>query len=132
MRLEVPIPLRHWPLLNRRDFLGDTLTGLSGTFELLVSNPPYIPSGDISDLDPEVRHYDPRGALDGGPDGLDIFRDIARDLSCAVPHGWAVFEVGAGQAERVVEIFNPGHRHVTRIRRDLGGHQRAVAVWTQS
>ncbi len=99
-----------------------SLSGLGGTFDLLVSNPPYIPSGDISALEPEVRHYDPRGALDGGPDGLDIFRELARDLPCAVPHGWSVFEVGAGQAEKVVEIFNPSHSRVTRMRRDLGGH----------
>jgi release factor glutamine methyltransferase len=109
-----------------------SLAGLNETFDLLVSNPPYIPSGEIPGLEPEVRHYDPPGALDGGPDGLDIFREIARDLRCAVPHGWAVFEVGAGQAEKVVEILDPGHHGVTRVRRDLAAHQRCVAVWTQN
>lgn len=71
-------------------------------FDLIVSNPPYIPTADLETLQPEVRDYEPWGALDGGPDGLDFYRTIipaAREhLS---PGGWLLFELGIGQAEAV-------------------------------
>jgi release factor glutamine methyltransferase len=106
-----------------------SLAGFEQTFDLLISNPPYIPSRDIESLEPEVRFFDPRGALDGGVDGLEIYREIASDLPRVLHNGWALFEVGAGQAQDVAAILGaPGSRTWT----DLGGHTRCVAVKTLS
>lgn len=111
------------------------LDGVPGPFDLMVSNPPYIPRGDIESLAPEVRAYDPVEALDGGADGLGIYRALSRALADAVPQGWAFFEVGAGQAEAVQDILreNLGSA-VAELRtwQDLGRHERCVAVRTQN
>ncbi len=115
--------------LNRRS--GE---GVTGPFDLVVSNPPYIPSGDIAALEPEVREFDPAGALDGGADGLAIYREIAASLLELVPHGWALMEVGAGQAADVDAILRKGSGAAavqTRTWTDLGQHIRCVAVQTQ-
>jgi release factor glutamine methyltransferase len=75
-------------------------------FDLIVSNPPYIPSRDIEMLEPEVRDFDPRGALDGGADGLDIYRAlIPSALPCLNPAGWLLVEIGVGQASDVKQLF---------------------------
>jgi len=110
-----------------------SLEGVAETFDLLVSNPPYIPTGDIAGLDADVRDYDPRAALDGGADGLAIYRELALGLVRIVPEGVALLEVGAGQAEAVADIF----RHAAGAAlagseswKDLGSHTRAVAVMT--
>ena len=115
--------------LNRRD-----LDHIAGPFDLMVSNPPYIPSGDIPGLEAEVRVYDPAGALDGGADGLAIYRALARDLTQIVPEGWALFEVGAGQAADVEKLLRDGTgRALGEVRtwRDLGQHTRCVAIKTR-
>jgi len=76
-------------------------------FDMIVSNPPYIPSGDIASLQPEVQDYEPREALDGGRDGLDFYRAIVPAATGHLnPDGWLLFEVGIGQAERVIEIIS--------------------------
>lgn len=127
--------------------LGDRVEFKQGSFldplhepvDLLISNPPYIASHEIGGLDPEVRDFDPLLALDGGKSGLDAYRAIAGDLKRVVPSGWAVFEVGAGQALDVAAILRavaqrPGfseERPVVRTWRDLGGHERCVAIKTQ-
>lgn len=116
--------------LNRR-----TLDGIDETFDLLVSNPPYIPTGDIAGLEPEVRDFDPLGALDGGADGLDFYRALAEGLHRQVPNGWALFEVGAGQADDVAALLQRaagGTAATAEIKRwkDLGQHTRCVAVRT--
>jgi release factor glutamine methyltransferase len=112
-----------------------SLDGLGPTFDLLVSNPPYVPSSEIATLAPEVRNFDPRAALDGGDDGLGVYRELARSLTRAVPQGWVLCEVGAGQAEAVVEILSRAQSGVgpeeIRSRKDLGGHTRCVAIKTQ-
>jgi release factor glutamine methyltransferase len=75
-------------------------------FDLIVSNPPYIPSHDIDVLDPEVRDFDPRVALDGGVDGLDIYRTlIPSACSCLNPGGWLLVEIGTGQVQDVKNMF---------------------------
>ncbi|HEX2841513.1 peptide chain release factor N(5)-glutamine methyltransferase [Hyphomicrobium sp.] len=115
--------------LNRRS--GE---GVAGPFDLVVSNPPYIPSGDIAALEPEVRDFDPLGALDGGADGLAIYREIAASLLELVPRGWALMEVGAGQASDVAAILREGvGAAAVKIETwtDLGQHTRCVAVQTQ-
>lgn len=111
------------------------LQGIPGTFDLVVSNPPYIPAGDIAGLEPEVRRHDPRLALDGGPDGLAAYRDIAAGLGRALPDGWVIFEVGAGQAADVAAVITSAPRLgncVTRSWEDLGGHTRVVAGRTRN
>jgi release factor glutamine methyltransferase len=76
-------------------------------FDLIVSNPPYIPSGDMENLQPEVRDYDPRGALDGGLDGLEIYRRLIPEaLTFLTRGGWLLVEVGTGQAGEVSNIFS--------------------------
>jgi release factor glutamine methyltransferase len=75
-------------------------------FDLIVSNPPYIPSAEITTLQPEVRDFDPRGALDGGTDGLDFYRLFAAKVkSLLKPDGKIMLEFGDGQAEAIRKIF---------------------------
>lgn len=86
---------------------GFLLTPVAGRcFDLIVSNPPYIPTGDIESLDREVRDYDPRLALDGGGDGLDIYRSL---IPAAVhhlnPRGWLLVEIGIGQSRDIEQLF---------------------------
>jgi release factor glutamine methyltransferase len=81
-------------------------------FDLIVSNPPYIPTADIESLQPEVRDYEPREALDGGKDGLDFYRVIIPVAPDHLhPGGWLLFEVGIGQAESVLELFTATGRY---------------------
>lgn len=76
------------------------------SFDLIVSNPPYIPSADIEGLEPEVRDGEPRGALDGGADGLDIYRTLIPAAALYLnPGGWLLVELGAGQAPAVARMF---------------------------
>ncbi|HYV27178.1 MAG TPA: peptide chain release factor N(5)-glutamine methyltransferase [Candidatus Eisenbacteria bacterium] len=76
-------------------------------FDLIISNPPYIPTAEISLLQPEVRDHDPRQALDGGPDGLDHIRQIAAQASAFLkPSGKVMLEFGDGQAESVRQLFS--------------------------
>ncbi len=92
-----------------RFFEGDGLLALSGTdprFDLIVSNPPYIPSGDIAALEPEVRDHEPRLALDGGPDGLDFYRKISAEAApFLAPAGRLLLEFGDGQAPTLRSLF---------------------------
>ena len=88
----------------------DSLADLPETiqFDLIISNPPYIPSAEIDTLQPEVRDFDPRLALDGGQDGLDFYRLFAATAGpWLTPGGKIMLEFGDGQAERVREIFEP-------------------------
>lgn len=76
-------------------------------FDLIVSNPPYIPENDISSLEQEVRDYDPHAALDGGSDGLDIYRQLVPEsVEYLNPGGWLLVEIGVGQANEVLGLFN--------------------------
>lgn len=106
---------------------GDWGDGLAERFDVVVSNPPYIPSADIAALAPEVREHDPLRALDGGADGLDPYRIIARQLpSLLTPGGIAALEVGQGQAGDVARLLAAAGIAVTGIFRDLGGVERCV------
>jgi release factor glutamine methyltransferase len=86
---------------------GSLFSPLTGRhFDLIVSNPPYIPTADIDTLQPEVREFDPLIALDGGVDGLDFYRALIPAALCFLnPHGWLLVEVGVGQAADVMELF---------------------------
>lgn len=91
---------------------GDWDRGLEPSFDVIISNPPYIPSGAIAALQPEVASFEPRLALDGGPDGLSAYRRLApAAFRLLESGGLAAFEVGLGQADSVVEIG-----HAARLR----------------
>ncbi|MGD0614698.1 MAG: peptide chain release factor N(5)-glutamine methyltransferase [Verrucomicrobiota bacterium] len=88
-------------------------------FDLIVSNPPYVPSAEIEALEPEVREHDPRCALDGGPDGLDYFRRLAREAASFLkPEGRLMLEFGAGQEKPVAGILEGQNWVVEAIRED--------------
>lgn len=113
---------------ERAEFqLGEWTRGLSGRFDLILSNPPYIASAEIAGLDANVREHDPLLALDGGPDGLSAYRALAAALPGRLePDGLAVLEIGAGQADDVTALIaGAGLRHLAS-HRDLGGHIRAL------
>lgn len=106
---------------------GSWTEGLYGRFDLIVSNPPYIPSGEIAGLSVEVREHDPILALDGGSDGLAPYRIFARTLpTLLAPGGIIVFEIGAGQGPDVVALMRAGGLEFRGSRNDLGGHERAL------
>jgi release factor glutamine methyltransferase len=85
-----------------------------------------VPSGDIDGLPPEVRH-EPRLALDGGPDGLDVLRRLATDaIEVLVPGGALAVEIGAGQAARAMAILHSNGYAGVGTRRDLAGIERVV------
>ncbi len=107
----------------------DIAAGLQGTFDLIVSNPPYVARGDIASLAPEVRDYDPALALDGGADGLDGYRAIAADARrLLAPGGRLIVELGAGQEAAVRALFTKAGLTVAAARDDLAGIPRALSA----
>jgi release factor glutamine methyltransferase len=119
----------------KRLSLGDRVAVLKGPLlepipperpiDIVVSNPPYIPSADIDGLEPEISRHEPRAALDGGPDGLDIYRKLipaaAKRARVAV-----LVEVGAGQAEAVSALMVQAGLGSIQVHQDLAGHGRVV------
>jgi release factor glutamine methyltransferase len=102
---------------------------LRGPFDLIVSNPPYIASSDILALAPEVRDFDPRAALDGGPDGLNFYRAIAAAAPALLaPDGVLIVELGAGQADAVAGLFVAAGLAQARPHADLTGVPRALCA----
>lgn len=100
---------------------------LSGPFDLVVSNPPYIASEEIAGLAPEVRDYDPHLALDGGSQGVDKYRHVARDARRILsPEGALLVEIGAGQASAVSDLLRVGGIMVESAEHDIQGHLRAL------
>lgn len=105
---------------------GNWLEGVRGPFDVVVSNPPYIARAELAGLPPEVRH-DPRAALDGGEDGLDAYRTIAAGLPAVLaPGGFAVIEIGAGQAELVTAILRQAGLEPWLQCADLSGTTRCL------
>ena len=109
---------------------GDALQAPShalGQFDVLVCNPPYIPTGDLAALDHSVKDFEPMMALDGGEDGLDFYRVITHLWQPALrPGGHLLFEVGIGQAEKVAWLMVKAGYENIRITRDTGGIDRVV------
>lgn len=102
---------------------------LGQTFDVVVSNPPYIKSAEINQLEPEVRDYDPRTALDGGNDGLHDYRQLARVVPQLISEGGALFlEIGEGQADDVVKIFQSAGLVLLQIVKDLSGTDRCIIL----
>ncbi|MFC1460667.1 peptide chain release factor N(5)-glutamine methyltransferase [Microvirga arabica] len=102
---------------------------VSGPFDLVVSNPPYIASGVIPTLDQEVREHDPRLALDGGPDGLEPYRILLGEAErLLAPGGLLAVETGYDQAEDLRSLAGLHGLEVVRIAHDLSGNPRCVAM----
>jgi release factor glutamine methyltransferase len=108
---------------------GDWGEGLAERFDLIVANPPYIPDGEIAALAPEVAQYEPRGALAGGPDGLDAYRALAGQLAgLLAADGRAVIEFGQGQDAAVAALLRAAGLEVLGFRHDLSGVVRCVVA----
>ena len=94
-------------------------------FDLIISNPPYIPTAEIETLEPEVKNFDPRGALDGGPDGLDFYRMFARQAKPFLkPQGKIMLEFGDGQAEAIRRMFEDEKWIVEAVKDDYSQRER--------
>ncbi|WP_342239531.1 peptide chain release factor N(5)-glutamine methyltransferase [Inquilinus sp. OTU3971] len=117
-------------LAGRATFLvGDWATALAGRFDLVLSNPPYIPDSDIAALEPEVREHDPRLALSGGVDGLDAYRALAAALpDLLAPGGTAVVELGIGQAADVAALFRGAGLDIAGTPHDLASIPRCLVA----
>jgi release factor glutamine methyltransferase len=116
-------------LSDRARFVAcDYASALAPGFDLIVSNPPYIPASDIETLAVEVRDHDPRRALDGGADGLDGYRRIASQVAALLkPGGAVILEVGQGQSQQVAALLEAAGLTIGEPARcDLGGIPRAV------
>ena len=118
-------------LAARASFVAcDHGAALDGGFDLVVANPPYIASGDIARLEPDVRDFDPNRALDGGADGLAAYRAIVADARRLLAHhGVLVLELGAGQLDALRSLTAAaGLAPAAECRSDLAGVPRALAV----
>lgn len=106
---------------------------VSARFDLVVANPPYIPTADIARLEPEVALHDPLPALDGGCDGLSAIRHILGALPALLRgDGYAVIEIGHDQATAAGDLARAGGLAVDRLVRDLGGRDRALVLRVRS
>ncbi|GAA0642733.1 peptide chain release factor N(5)-glutamine methyltransferase [Brevundimonas lenta] len=114
---------------NRCDFIRTEWAAGFGehSFDLVVSNPPYIPSGDIPGLDPEVRDHDPHLALDGGPDGLEAYRELAPEIMRILkPGGTFAVEIGWDQGPQVKALFEAAGFENVIVVKDLSDRDRVV------
>jgi release factor glutamine methyltransferase len=110
-------------------FRGDGFAAFSTdeTFDLIISNPPYIPTGEIATLQPEVRDFDPRAALDGGADGLDFYRRLGREAkSFLKPDGRIMLEFGDGQDGAIRKIFEAEKWIVEAVKEDYSHRARIL------
>jgi release factor glutamine methyltransferase len=102
-------------------------SGVSGRFDLILSNPPYIPEAILPTLEPEVRNFDPKRALNGGADGLNPYREIAAEaVRFLAPGGHVIVEIGEGQASEIEGIFSTAGFRPERRWTDLAGHVRCL------
>ena len=106
---------------------GDWAQGLTGSWQVIVSNPPYIMDREFADLPPEVVHYDPMLALSGGLDGLSAYRDLAPQVVRRLaPDGILAFEIGAGQAGAVARLLEAAGLAGLECVCDLAGRERCI------
>jgi release factor glutamine methyltransferase len=114
--------------ITRATFVAcDVASPLRSSFDLIVSNPPYVASGEFAALAPEVRAFDPRSALDGGPDGLDCYRALTASIPALLsPGGALVLEIGAGQSDDVAQLFAATGLAVAAPHPDLNGIPRVL------
>ena len=116
--------------VNLRFLEGDLLAPVAGEqFEIIVSNPPYVPTTDRDSLAVEVRDYEPTLALFAGPDGLDIYRRlIPQAFHCLVPGGYLALEIGYGQSQAVADLLAPSGFQQIEFVPDLQGIPRVVSA----
>jgi release factor glutamine methyltransferase len=109
---------------------GDLLTPLTGRFDLIVANPPYVAVGSRTALQPEVRNFEPETALFGGADGLEIIRRLVADTpACLNQDGYLIFEFGDGQEADVCELISASEGlRMVDVKRDLQGIERIAIV----
>jgi release factor glutamine methyltransferase len=115
---------------GRATFLqSDWLSAVSGRFDLVVANPPYIAEAEMPGLSPEVRLWEPRLALTPGGDGLEAYRSILRDVrSVLVPGGRVLLETGAGQGDAVAALCQSAGLQAVRVLPDMDGRDRVVSA----
>ena len=112
-------------------FVGDWTASITDRFDIVVSNPPYIASGEIAGLAPEVALYEPHNALDGGADGLDVYRALLPLMSNVLaPGGTALFEMGAGQSDIICALACTCGLAIAGVQADMAGIAR-VAILRQ-
>jgi release factor glutamine methyltransferase len=111
---------------------GDLGAAVRGPFDILISNPPYIPSSEIAEVEPEVREHDPLLALDGGADGVAFFRRLGAQVAEIVPDGWIVLETGHNQADAVATLLAAQGLREISVQRDVAGRRRCVAARTRN
>lgn len=112
---------------------GSVLEPVTGTADLIVSNPPYVPDSDAAHMQPDVVGYEPRTALFGGPTGLEIVRQLFTDaVDHLADHGALVVEFGFGQADRIVHLAEQTGWRVIAVRDDLQGIPRTVVLARRS
>ena len=139
MRRWVPLPLRkkmlsiwRWkPVRTSVLSIGIIRTRWHalGQFDIILSNPPYIPHAHIANLQSEVREYDPIAALDGGNDGLEPYRHISEQLKYLLkPNGIILFEIGYDQAIAVQDILRTNNLNPSTAYKDLGGNDRIIVA----
>ena len=105
----------------------DWFSGFSGKFDMVISNPPYIPESEISTLATEVKKYDPLRALSGGKDGLQFYRKLAEECRPFLkPHGMIAVEIGKDQEKDVIALFSENGFELKKTRKDLNGILRAL------
>lgn len=115
--------------LNASWFEEDFVSHFSGTFEMIVSNPPYIPDQEISSLDAEVKNHDPMSALSGGCDGMESYQRLADVIPMLLSeNGYVLLECGQGQAQAVAELFVGKGLKLENILNDLQGIERCVIL----
>lgn len=108
---------------------GDWADPLQGRFDLVLCNPPYVTTGELAGLMPEVALHEPARALDGGADGLDAYRRVVQALPALLgPGGCGVIELGAGQQQAVSCLARAAGLDVLMVRHDLGGVARALVL----
>ena len=117
-------------LLNRTRFLcNDWANGLSETFDVIISNPPYIPLKDKHTLEPEVADFEPHSALFAGDDGLDDYRKLAAQFPMILKNdGFAFLELGINQAQAVAEIMSCYDLEVYGVRKDIQNIERCMII----
>lgn len=117
-------------LNSRVEFLQQSWAeGITEQFDIIISNPPYIPAADIAELEPEVKQYEPQGALVGGEDGLVCYRDIAPYIRALLRAGGvAALEIGQGQERDVEQLLVQQEFSSVEMYKDLGGIIRCLLV----
>jgi release factor glutamine methyltransferase len=110
-----------------RFWRSDLLSEVADRYDCIVANLPYVPSGDLQDLQPEITRYEPAGALDGGRDGLDLIRRLVNDSPGHFkPGGLIALEIGDGQGQATAALLRDAGFVDTDVQQDLSGQERVV------